>query len=1100
MEYVDGETLAGRLEREPVSLKDGVRIAVEIAEALSKAHEQRIVHRDLKPANVMLGRDGHVKVMDFGLATQVEVASTDSEAETVEGLSRRGDIAGTPGYMSPEQLRGESVDARSDLFAFGVVLQEILTGTHPFRKDSGAETMAAILKESPTGREALPGVIQPLVDQLLSKKADDRPSLEHARAELQRLVERPELLEASATPERIFVGRESELRELRNLAERLRSGKGSLALVGGEPGVGKTRLSEEILAFARNEGFLALEGHCYEMEGAQPYLPWIESLELAARLVPNGRLRDALGEAAPEVAKLVPELRRQYDDIGEPIDLPPEQQQRYLFNSIVEFLERLSREAPIVWLLDDLHWADESTLLLLQHLLQKLNDLPILLVGTYRDVELDVGKPFEKVLAQVVRQRLGHRITLRRLSEESTGELLAALGGGAPPAALVHVIYQETEGNPFFVEEVFEHLSEERKLFDEEGEWIEEMSVSELEVPEGVRLVIGRRLERLSEDTPKVLGAAAVMGRVFELRVLEAVEGLDPDVVLDAIEEGEAAKLVAPTTLGRYAFTHELIRHTLMAQLSLPRRQRMHLRVADAYAKVLGAKAEEKAADLAHHLVQAGAAVDPPRTLRYLEIAGDKALASTTAEESLYFFDTAISLDVEDKKLLADLLFKRGLAHWNLSRIEDAVADWLQALPLYEGLADRDGITSVCAAACYPHILLNRIDEGIELAEKGLLALGDTRTPEACRLLAQAGVVKGLKDYRAGLELFERAEGLLETLGDSILWAEVLSLKALLHQTYLDVRGGAECAERATRLLDSTGELWWRADALNWKLCALMMLGRVEEAAPIADELGDVARRVGNAIVLRNVPICRAVMAWLEADLDSVEVWLRRAIDASRDAGIPHWFEELGVLGVVHCFRGRNESGLEKLESAMELDPCDSPYTGVVPPMLFVVKAYASDPRALEFLEKEVPLPGMGDVNFSKGIRLIYAIEGLVVLGENKKASDLYSQASEIAKRVPVLLYFGLMPQTVAGIAAAAGGQWDKAVEHFETSLRQAHEFPHKLEQPQVRYWYAKMLTDRDAPGDRDKARQFLGEAIEAYESIDFPRHLEMAKELLGRL
>ena len=132
------------------------------------------------------------------------------------------------------------------------MLQEILTGTHPFRKDSGAETMAAILKESPKGREALPDVIQPLVDQLLSKKADDRPSHEHARAELQRLVERPELLEASATPERVFVGRESELRELRNLAERLRAGKGSLALVGGEPGVGKTRLSDSKIAFGQN--------------------------------------------------------------------------------------------------------------------------------------------------------------------------------------------------------------------------------------------------------------------------------------------------------------------------------------------------------------------------------------------------------------------------------------------------------------------------------------------------------------------------------------------------------------------------------------------------------------------------------------------------------------------------------------------------------------------------------------------------------------------------------------------------------------------------------------------------------------------------------
>lgn len=644
MEYVDGETLAERLEREPLSAKTSVRLAREIAEALGKAHEHGIVHRDLKPANVMLSRDGHVKVMDFGLAKRVDVGLTDSEAETIEGLSRRGRITGTPGYMSPEQLRDESVDGRSDLFAFGVVLQEILTGTHPFLKASVPETMAAILKESPKGCEALPAVIQPLVNQLLSKEPDVRPSYAEVLAELHRVAEHPELLEAKATPERIFVGREAELVELRNLVDRLRTGKGGLALVGGEPGVGKTRLSEEILAYGRREGFLALEGHCYEMDGAQPYLPWIESLEVAAGLVPRERLRDALGDAAPEVAKLVPELRHRYDDIGEPIDLPAEQQQRYLFNSMRGFLERLSEETPIVWLLDDLHWADESSLLLLQHLLPKLNQTPILFIGTYRDVELDVGKPFEKVLAQIIRQRLGHRVALRRLSEESTAELLEALGGSPPPPALVRVIYQETEGNPFFVEEVFQHLSEEGKLFDDEGRWIQEMSVSELEVPEGVRLVIGRRLARLSEATPKVLGAAAVVGRVFELRVLEAVEmnGLDADAVLDAVEEAETAKLIAPTVSGKYAFTHELIRYTLMTQLSLPRRQRMHLRVADALEKILGDRADERAADLAHHLVQAGAAVDLSRTIRYLELAGDRALESAAPEEALYFFDTAI--------------------------------------------------------------------------------------------------------------------------------------------------------------------------------------------------------------------------------------------------------------------------------------------------------------------------------------------------------------------------------------------------------------------------------------------------------------------------
>jgi len=508
MEYLEGETLASRPERERPSLIDALRIGLEVAEALEKAHERRIVHRDLKPANVMVGRDGHVKVMDFGLAREFRAEGSGSEAQTLSG-----GVAGTPGYMSPEQLRGEAIDGRSDLFAFGIVLQEILTGTHPFRKDTGAETMAAILKESPRGSEELPAVIQPLVDELLSKNAEGRPSLEHVRTELRRFVERPELLEARATPGRVFVGRESELAELRQLAEGLRSGKGSLALVGGEPGVGKTRLCEEILAFARHEGFLALEGHCYEIEGAQPYLPWIESLEQVCRVVPSDQLREALGEEASEVAKIVPELRRMYTDIPQPIVLPPEQQRRYLFNSIQNFVVRLSEAAPLVWLLDDLHWADESSLLLLQHLVAHIATVPILIVGTYRDVELEVGKPFEKMLSQLVRQRLCERIALKRLSEDAVSELLSALGGAPAPASLVRIIYDETEGNPFFIEEVFAHLSEEGKLFNAEGKWRSELKVSELDVPEGVKLVIGRRLERLSEATPKIMRAAAVIGR-----------------------------------------------------------------------------------------------------------------------------------------------------------------------------------------------------------------------------------------------------------------------------------------------------------------------------------------------------------------------------------------------------------------------------------------------------------------------------------------------------------------------------------------------------------------------------------------------------------
>ena len=407
-----------------------------------------------------------------------------------------------------------------------------------------------------------------------------------------------------------FVGRDAEQQKLVAHLDGLSREGGALILIGGEPGVGKTRLAEEILADARERSMLALTGHCYE-EGAQPFIPFVEILEQMMRDVSETSLRKAMGDASAHIAQLVPELRRKVEDIPEPLELPPEQQRRALFNAVLDFLQRLSAERPVVLLLDDLHWADDATLGLLQHLAPHLSRAPMLVVGTYRDVELDVGKPFEKAMATLTRQKLAERLPLKRLPEKAVAALLAALGGSEPPEPLVRVIFHETEGNPFFVVEVFQHLSEEGKLFDESGAWKTDVSVDELDVPEGVRLVIGRRLERLSETTPKLLTAAAIVGRRFELELVEALSDLDGEAFLDAVEEAETAKLVASEAGGRetrYTFTHELIRHTLMATLSLPRRQRLHLRVAEAIEQTYPKELRARASDLAHHLYQAGRA------------------------------------------------------------------------------------------------------------------------------------------------------------------------------------------------------------------------------------------------------------------------------------------------------------------------------------------------------------------------------------------------------------------------------------------------------------------------------------------------------------
>src|SRR5262249_40661497 len=312
-----------------------------------------------------------------------------------------------------------------------------------------------------------------MVRRVRARSREERyQSTSEARADLARLgtVSTAEPTQEAAPPVPL-VGRDHERVELLRLLEAALAGRGSLALIGGEPGIGKTHLTRAILREAASRGCFTVVGHCYELEGAPPYVPFIEMLEYGARALPRESFRYALGEAAPEVAKLMPELRRIYADIPAPIELPPEQQRRFLFNAYREFVERAARLTPCIAVFEDLHWADDSTLLLLEHLAKTVSTMPVLLIGTYRDVELDVTRPFAKTLESLLRQKLASRMPLRRLPLVGVEAMLAALSGQARSHSLAKIIFDETEGNPFFVEEVYQHLAEEGKLFDEKGVW-----------------------------------------------------------------------------------------------------------------------------------------------------------------------------------------------------------------------------------------------------------------------------------------------------------------------------------------------------------------------------------------------------------------------------------------------------------------------------------------------------------------------------------------------------------------------------------------------------------------------------------------------------
>ena len=487
-----------------------------------------------------------------------------------------------------------------------------------------------------------------------------------------------------------------------------------------------------------------------------------------------------MGEAASEVAKLVPELRQKFPDIPPPVKLPSEQQRRYLFSNFLEFVERGARVTPHAILIDDLHWADESTLLLLQHLAQHVAQMPTLIIGTYRDVDHDVERPFAEMLETLTRQRLAQRLALGRLSESGVGDMLEALTGQAPPIALVTAIYAETEGNPFFTEEVFHHLSEEGRLLDETGTWRTDLRVEDLEVPEGVRLVIGRRLKRLSDATRRVLTTAAIVGRSFNVGLLEALADAQGDALEAALEEAEAAKLILTVSSGReprWEFAHGLIRQTLEKSVSLMRRQRGHLRVAEAMERVYGGDADRHASDIARHLHQAGVAADPEKTVRYLTLAGDQALEAGAVDEALRQFIDALSIQEEHdrhaRRTMTDLYFKKGQALVGIGRWEDGVEEWLRALSGFKALRDYAATAHTAYLPWYALAWNGRGEEGRPEVERALDAV-TMEGPERCRLLMLAGLSLGYGGHRGGTEKIDQAVSIADSLGDERLCADVM--------------------------------------------------------------------------------------------------------------------------------------------------------------------------------------------------------------------------------------------------------------------------------------------------------------------------------------
>jgi tetratricopeptide (TPR) repeat protein len=794
----DVESLIEKAPERRLSIEQAVGIAKAVCQGLEYAHAKGIIHRDIKPGNVWLSGDGTVKVGDFGLALAVDLSR----------LTNEGMMVGTYYYMPPEQAMGGEITTRADLYSVGAMLYEMVTGRPPFTGDDAVAIIGQHINTPPVSpnwhRPDLPPALAALIMRLLEKDPNKRPAsatevlgtlegIESGKAE-KLSAEQSKALSENPLYRRVFVGREAELRQLQSAFDAATSGRGSLTMVVGEPGIGKTALCEQLATYVGLRGGRALVGHCYE-EGSLslPYLAFVEALRTYAQTCDVNLLREELGSGAPDVARIVSEIRERLRIEPRPKGDPEEERYR-LLQAVSDFLGSAAVAKPLLIILEDLHSADRGTLEMLEHVARSMGDKRLLLVGTYRDIEVDRTHPLSAALAEL--RRLPHfgRVLLRGLNADEVKRMLSGIAGQDVPWGLAEAVHRQTEGNPLFVQEVIRYLAEEGIIEREEGRWRARSDTPvEMRIPDGLRDVIGKRLSSLSESCNRVLSVAAVIGRDFQMEVLQKVAGVSDDELFGALEEARKAAVIEERTGAgakvNYRFAHAFFRQTLYEETIAPRRIRLHQQVARALEEIYKDRLDQHAAELAEHFSYSSHRADLEKAVSYGEMAARRATDVYSYGEAARLLEQALKvqevLDPEEKLKRCDLLLALGWARFHnheYRRILDNEAP--AVLALAEGAGDSPRACQACL-----------------LATAAIVGVGEApgfATDEAARWVEAF-------DRYARPDTAERAWAIGNIAGTKIAAGDIAEAWQLLRESVLLARKFKD----ATALVDFGGDYLW---------------------------------------------------------------------------------------------------------------------------------------------------------------------------------------------------------------------------------------------------------------------------------------------------
>jgi class 3 adenylate cyclase/tetratricopeptide (TPR) repeat protein len=900
----------------------------------------------------------------------------------------------------------------------------------------------------------------------------------------------PVLVTGIALPERLrelpatgYVGRLAERERLTDLWRQACAGSLRLALISGEAGVGKTRLATHLALQARGDGATVLYGRCDEDLGV-PYQPWGQALEHLVKEAPRPVLDAHIETYGGDIARMVPTLRDRLPDVPAPHQSDPETERYLLYAAAAGLLESAATEEPLLLILDDLHWADQQTLSLLRHVVAAGSSMRVMVMGIYRDSDLTRDHPLTALLADLHREQGGERITLSGLGPEDVAALLEALSGQEleeDGRALAREITRETAGNPFFAGELLRHLGESGVLArDEAGRWQVVGDASALGLPQSVREVTGRRVERLGADARPTLSAAAVIGRDFDLELLLAVVDLSESQLLDLLDRAVEASLLQESAehVGRFSFTHALVEHTLYEDLGHTRRARLHRQVAQALEEQCGSEPGERVGELARHWAAASAGGDSEKAVHYAQRAGERALEQLAPHEAERWYGQALELhDHASTGNRCELLIGLGEAQRQIGdpRHRQTLLD---AAELARALGDTDRLCRAVLANSQGWVTAGQfgaVDRArVHALEAAARAVPDDDPRRAQVLALLAYELRDAGEPQRCRALAAEAIEVARAAGDPAALAHTLA------NATAAIWGTDTLAERQ-QVSDELSELVVHLDDPRltfWAALRRTVVGLQSGERAKAESGIEAIRTVAASLPEPTIAWTRlkleSIWALVDGDLQASERWAREARTVGRASGQPDAETSFGgQISRVRYFQGRLGEAIESaLQGANEPDSLTSWRSLAA---LALIEGRRPDES------RELVL----GTDF-KGVRwdetwlmaMMTWAAACSRLGVRDRAAELYELLAPFAGQ------FVAGGSIMSASVATALGQLATALERYEdaeTHFAAAAEMDARLGAPlflaDTRTDWAHALLARGRPEDLDRAQHLLTEA-----------------------